>query len=285
VTHIDRINRALEFIEANLDNEIRLDSLAKESALSKYHFHRIFRALIGDPPFKYIEKRRISRAAHDLVHTERRIVDIAFDYGFNSHESFIRAFKKTFRQTPSRFRKTRPTIEYHAKCPVGSLELRLKAGAVRLNPKIWHQPSFLLSGLVYSGRDSKAIYGLWEKFWQALSNAEKKVETATCYGACFHDIDMRNKEVFDYYVGIKVNQLTEVPQGMKTVRLPENSYAVFTHRGPISVIESTYDRIYGNWLPLTNYTPTLDLDIIVVDHRFSAQGADSEVDILIPIQG
>ncbi|MGB5745937.1 MAG: AraC family transcriptional regulator [Desulfobacterales bacterium] len=285
MTHCDRINRALEFIEANLDNEIHLDSLAKESAFSKYHFHRIFRALIGDPPFKYIEKRRISKAAHDLLHSEKRIVDIAFDYGFNSHESFIRAFRKSFHQTPSHFRKTRPTVEFHAKCQLGALELMLKAGAVRLNPRIWHQPSFLLAGLAYSGRDSKAIYGLWEKFWQAASKAGKKVETAACYGACFHDIDMRNREVFDYYVGIKVNQLTEVPKGMKTVRLPENTYALFTHRGPISEIELTYDRIYGNWLPLTNYTPTMDLDIIVVDHRFSVQGTDSEVDILIPIQG
>lgn len=180
MTHCDRINRALEFIEANLDNEIHLDSLAKESAFSKYHFHRIFRALIGDPPFKYIEKRRISKAAHDLLHSEKRIVDIAFDYGFNSHESFIRAFRKSFHQTPSHFRKTRPTVEFHAKCQLGALELMLKAGAVRLNPRIWHQPSFLLAGLAYSGRDSKAIYGLWEKFWQAASKAGKTVETAAC---------------------------------------------------------------------------------------------------------
>ena len=105
VDHIDRINRTIEFIETHLERDLHLDMLAAHCAFSKYHFHRIFKALIGDPPFKYIEKRRLFHAAYDLIHSQKRILDIALEYGFNSHEAFIRSFKKYFSLTPGRFRK------------------------------------------------------------------------------------------------------------------------------------------------------------------------------------
>ena len=113
MTHVERINRVLAYIEANLDQDIHLDLLARRCGLSKYHFHRIFRALVGDAVARYVERRRLSRAACDLLQTNRRIVDIAFDYGFGSHESFARSFKRTHAMTPSRFRRERPSIELH----------------------------------------------------------------------------------------------------------------------------------------------------------------------------
>jgi effector-binding domain-containing protein len=149
--HIERLNNTIEYIEANLDKNIHLELLASKFALSKYHFHRIFKALIGDPPFKYIEKRRLSGAAADLIKTDKRIIDI--------------------------------------------------------------------------------------------------------------------------------------PKDMQSINIPESTYAVFKHKGPVSEIEQTYDRIYGSWFPLTGNIPTMDLDIIVIDHRFKRQSNDSVLDILIPIKG
>ena len=81
--HIDRLNNTIEYIEANLDKNIHLELLASEFALSKYHFHRIFKALIGDPPFRYNKKKRLSGAVEDLIETNKQIIDIAFGYGFN----------------------------------------------------------------------------------------------------------------------------------------------------------------------------------------------------------
>jgi len=75
------------------------------------------------------------------------------------------------------------------------------------------------------------------------------------------------------------------PKEMQTVNIPQNTYAKFTHKGAITEIERTFDLIYGNWLPLSTYSPILDLDIIVVDDRFKGLSPDNEIDILIPIQG
>ena len=283
--HIDRLNYTIEYIEANLDKDIHLEFLASKFALSKYHFHRIFKALIGDPPFRYIEKRRLSGAATELIETNRRIIDIAFDYGFNSHESFIRSFKKKYSLTPSQFRKTKPDFRFHEKCPIGSIELKLEKGKVKLNPDILHKSSFSIAGLTYSGHDTNEIFDLWQTFWLMVQEGKIILDNRGCLGACLHDIDMRNNEVFVYYAGVEQNQSLDIPKAMQSATIPGSTYAVFKHKGPISEIEQTYDRIYGSWFPRTGNTPTMDLDIIVIDHRFKRQSKNSVIDILIPIQG
>ena len=283
--HIDRLNNTIEYIEANLDKNIHLEFLAGKFALSKYHFHRIFKALIGDPPFRYIEKRRLSGAATELIETNRRIIDIAFDYGFNSHESFIRSFKKKYSLTPSQFRKTKPDFRFHEKCPIGSIELKLEKGKVKLNPDILHKSSFSIAGLTYSGHDTNEIFDLWQTFWLMVQEGKIILDNRGCLGACLHDIDMRNNEVFVYYAGVEQNQSLDIPKAMQSATIPGSTYAVFKHKGPISEIEQTYDRIYGSWFPRTGNTPTMDLDIIVIDHRFKRQSKNSVIDILIPIQG
>jgi len=283
--HIERLNRTIEYIEANLDKDIHLEFLARKFALSKYHFHRIFRALIGDPPSRYIEKRRLSSAAADLISSNKRIIDIAFDYGFNSHESFIRSFKKQYSHTPSQFRKKKPNTRFYAKCSIGSIELNLQKGKVKLKPNIFHKSSFSIAGLTYSGHDTNEIFNLWQAFWPMVQEGKIIPDSSGCLGVCLHDIDMRNKEVFVYYAGIEIDRTFRIPKELKSVNIPESTYAVFKHNGPISEIDQTYDRIYGSWIPLTGNIPTMDLDIIVVDQRFESQSYNSGIDILIPIQG
>ena len=283
--HIDRLNNTIEYIEANLDKKIHLELLASKFALSKYHFHRIFKALVGDPPFRYIEKRRLSGAAIELIETNKRIIDIAFDYGFNSHESFIRSFKKKYSLTPSQFRIIKPDFRFYEKCPIGSIELKLQKGKVKLKPEILHKSSFSIAGLTYSGHDTNEIFELWQTFWLMVQEGKIILDNKGCLGVCLHDIDMRNSEVFVYYAGIEKNQSFDIPKAMQTVTILGSTYAVFKHKGPISEIEQTYDRIYGSWFPSTGNTPTMDLDIIVIDHRFKRHSKNSVIDILIPIEG
>ena len=161
----------------------------------------------------------------------------------------------------------------------------MKKGKVRLKPDILHKSSFSIAGLIYSGRDTNEIFNLWQAFWLMVQKGKIVLENSRCVGACLHDIDMRNNEIFVYYAGIEIDRVFHIPKEMKSVNIPECTYAVFKHKGPISEIEQTYDRIYGSWIPLTGNIPTMDLDIIVVDQRFKSQSNNSVIDILIPIQG
>jgi len=283
LNHIDRINLLLEYIEAHLDTNLDLAMLAAKCALSKYHFHRIFKALLGEQPIKYVEGRRLARAAHELLNTDRRIVDIAFDFGFGSHESFTRAFKKRFLFTPSKFRKIKPDIRLEKKGKIGNLDLRLSHGKAKPNPTIIHKPAFSIAGLMYSGRNTSAVYQLWERFWKMDRAGSITADKQELLGICLHDIDMRNNEVFEYYAGFEISDSIHIPKIFKTIHIPEYDYAVFTHKGPVGNIETTYDLIYGNWLPRSEYTPTMDLDVSAVDIRFSGNNEKSEMDILIPI--
>ena len=93
-------------IQQNLDRELPLEELARESYFSEYHFHRIFRAVVGEPLMEYIRRLRLERAASHLKHTRNSITHIAFDAGYQTHEAFTRAFKAAFGCSPSSFRSS-----------------------------------------------------------------------------------------------------------------------------------------------------------------------------------
>ncbi|WDV44871.1 AraC family transcriptional regulator [Clostridiaceae bacterium M8S5] len=103
--YYSRIQKTLEYIESNIKDEISLDKLAQMCFYSSHHFHRIFQSIVGIPISDYIRKRKLAVIANEIIETDKKILDIATEYGFNSHETFTRAFKRTFDITPTAYRK------------------------------------------------------------------------------------------------------------------------------------------------------------------------------------
>lgn len=99
------VENAINYIRDNIYDEITLDDLAKEAALSKYHFSRIFKKETGFSPLEYVSNTKINLAKTILITTKRKIVDIALDLGFSSESSFINAFKSRTGFSPNGFRK------------------------------------------------------------------------------------------------------------------------------------------------------------------------------------
>jgi AraC family transcriptional regulator len=107
--YIGRINKAIAFIEANLDKDLSLDNIAREGSYSPFHFHRIFAAITGETLNAFINRRRIERVASALMKDKRTpITELAAEYGFNSPPSFTRSFKKFYGISPSQFRENCP---------------------------------------------------------------------------------------------------------------------------------------------------------------------------------
>jgi len=94
-----------ESIKQNQNEEITLDEIAKQFYISKYYFHRLFHSATGEPFAKFIKRRRLLFASHEIISTDKDLIDIAYDYGFNSQDVFIRGFKQLFGYTPGYFRK------------------------------------------------------------------------------------------------------------------------------------------------------------------------------------
>lgn len=104
--YIDRVGFALHYIEEHLSEELALEDIAFQAHSSLFWFHRVFASLLGDSLGEYLRKRRLNRAAEELVTSKQRIIEIAFKYGFSSHEAFTRAFSRYFGITPSQYRKS-----------------------------------------------------------------------------------------------------------------------------------------------------------------------------------
>jgi len=105
------IKKSIEYIENNLNKKIQLEELADKAFLSKYHFHRVFHSVVGEPVAEYIRRKRLEEAANELLTTENKIIDIALKYQFSNHESFTKAFKRLYGIPPKEFRKNKMNLK------------------------------------------------------------------------------------------------------------------------------------------------------------------------------
>ena len=104
--HIQRVNIALHYIEQHLESDLSLEQISEIAHYSPYHFHRLFKTFAGETLNHYIARKRVEKASADLLHREHlTISELSTRYGFTSHSSFTRAFKKFYGMSPSDFRR------------------------------------------------------------------------------------------------------------------------------------------------------------------------------------
>jgi AraC family transcriptional regulator len=100
-----RLSRVLDYIEANLEDDLTLDNLASIACLSRFHFARAFNAAIGQPPHRYVSAKRLERAKALLIRGDQTLVDIALALNFSCQANFTRAFRQVTGQTPGQYRR------------------------------------------------------------------------------------------------------------------------------------------------------------------------------------
>lgn len=103
--HIHSIQSSINYIEENLNSSITVKELAEKSFFSKFYYQRIFSSVVGESVMEHVRRRRLSLAAQELISSNKNIIDITYDYGFNSQDTFIRAFKRLYGITPGQYRK------------------------------------------------------------------------------------------------------------------------------------------------------------------------------------
>jgi AraC family transcriptional regulator len=292
--YIGRMNRAIEFIERNIKEDISLDMIANEVSLSPYHFHRVFSALAGEPIGAYVRRRRLTLASRDLIETDIRIIDIAVDYLFESQESFSRSFKKMFGVTPGKFRQSRTGLTYIERQKLTPTTLQHRNGGITMQPEMKHNKSFTVVGMrcATTLNDNK-IPELWSSFTARIGEV-RHVKGSTAYGICENTgIDQplatfTRDTIFHETVGLEVTSAAptdDIPEGMVSHTVKEGDYAVFTHKGKLDRLRDTYDYIYGVWFPQSEFELNDCDDFEKYDDRFlGPDNENSQLEIWVPIK-
>lgn len=289
--HEQRVVNALKAIEDGLRGKLELARIAEQACFSPFHFHRVFSALVGEPPAAYVRRRRLTRAGDCLLNTKTKIIDIALDWQFQSPEAFARAFARQFGFTPSRYRRLGCRRDMLCREPVTERELRHRMkGDITMTPKFVEKQEIKLVGMQVRHTLKNPRYtALWGKFMprqgeiaDALSPAGYEVccaEPGTNYA------DFNENTEFSTMAAVAVKDFSRVPAGMVTRVLPAGKYAVFTHKGPMSAMKMTYGYIFGVWAVSGRCELAHADDFALYDERFkSPESPDNEVDIYIPVK-
>ncbi len=290
MNYLDHIQRGVDYIEDKLGLPIAIGAVAQASGMSQWHFQRMFKGLTGDTVKDYIRARRLARALDLLLNTDRRIIDIAVDADFDSQESFTRAFKAAFDDTPARYRKAGKKRPFPAKAKFDRDYLAHLNRGIGTEPEIYAQRAMRLVGMrtTFFGADSEKnnlaerLPPLWQRFLARLSEIQDTVG-GTCYGVVRQL--QENSDELEYFCAIEVNPaaISAAPAGMLAFTTPAATYARFAHRGAVKLIDGTVNYIYSTWLPRSGRKHSLAADLEFYGAAYSPSSDQSLMHYAIPL--
>ncbi|MEZ7890621.1 MAG: AraC family transcriptional regulator [Candidatus Wallbacteria bacterium] len=288
--YFEIIKESVEFIERNLENDLQPKDIAEHIGFSYYHFHRIFKAMLGNSVMEYVRKRRLTCAAHRLISSNERIIDTAVNYHFQSHENFTKAFKKMFGINPAECRRENYNLTFFEMPEVSVNRLREISGNITMKPQIVTRGSFKLAGMrCQSELKNNIIPEFFTKFQASSKEIKNQVNENAfyllCECLCFNSPDSVSETKFVGFMSREVSEINNLPAGITSKTLPAQKYAVFMHTGEAGKLSLTYDYIYKTWLPNSNYELATLEDFEYYDGRFTGiNDPDSKIEIFIPIK-
>ena len=259
---IERMQEVLRAIDDRLTEGLNAETLARIAGFSTYHFCRMFQWHVGYSVMEYVRLRRLAFAASELS-SGRKLIDIAMEFGFETHSGFSKAFKRHYGVSPERFR----LHAQQSKPPLPDL-LRMNEyliGGVVMEPKFVTLPAVRIAGYAIEstnsdGENNREIPAFWTAY--LTDGRMERLHGSDClkkhdeYGACFA-IDPENGR-FTYVIGVEVRDGAEIPDAFHTCDIPPATYAVFATppcpKAEFSQnIQGTWQYIMNDWFPSSGY--------------------------------
>jgi AraC family transcriptional regulator len=256
------IQKVLKYIDVNLKSLLGADELASVAGFSTYHFYRVFQWHVGYSVMEYVRLRRLAFAASELS-SGRKIIDIAMDYGFETHSGFSKAFKHHYGVPPETYR-----IRANASKPPLPDILQMNnysIGGIIMEPKFIAREAITIAGyeLKTKNRDGHNFNEI-PAFWQAYCSDGRMdklhgadfVKNHAEYGACFLECPETGK--LSYVIGVEVKEGAKIPGEFHIRELPPATYAVFSvpqcadDKFTLN-IQGTWQYAYGEWFPSSGY--------------------------------
>lgn len=250
----ERMKTALDYLEAHLEKDLDINDAARLACCSPFHFQRMFHILTGFTVVEYVRNRRLTLAAQELAMGNARVFDVALKYGYDTPESFSKAFRRLHGVNPSTARgsgvnlKAFPRISFH---------LSIK-GDKDMDYKIVEKEAFTIVGKkIRMTTKDKQNLRLIPEFWTECHQKGICCELAAhagklgLLGVCM-DFNPDTEEL-TYMIGIEKPQ-SKALTGFEEKEIPASTWAVFESIGPMPhAIQRVWDRIFSEWFPATGY--------------------------------
>ena len=256
---IEQLNRAIEYIELNLTDAEALSAVANVTSYSPYHFQRLFNYLTDMPLSEYIRKRKMSVAVVDLQKGDK-VIDVSVKYGYNSADSFTRAFERQHGITPSMVRQDGVKFQIY---PPLTFQIQIK-GVQKMTCKIESKSAFEMFG-VYGeiSSDMEKAFEEVPKFRVSCDedgsvdemNELLGVEPCTMLHAALYD---HREASFKYMICQFTPEGVKIPERYSRLQVPAMTWAIFSVDD--CEMQAMWRRIYTEWLPTSGYNPVGDIN-------------------------
>ena len=225
---IQNMNKALAYIEENLGDEIDFQQVARIACCSEHQFNRMFAFLSGTGLSEYIRNRRLSLAAMELQSTAAKVIDVALKYGYNSPDSFSRAFQNMHGLAPSLVHASGSLLTAY---PPMTFQLTIKGGAA-MNFHFVEKEAFKIVGIKETVDTADGNFH--PEIWNELENDELFEQLNQFSNTNFHGVMHVNTNITknsrDYYISVATTK--EATQEFTTFDVPAATWAVFKTSGP-----------------------------------------------------
>jgi AraC family transcriptional regulator len=292
---LDLIKRAIDFIESKLTNPIAVEDVcAAVTNTSPWQFQRLFRLYTADSIGSYLRSRRLTSAAIDLLnHPQRRILDVAVEHQFGSHEAFTRSFKKMFEVTPGDVQSFKAEIRLKQKIKLSDNQLSHNLKGIQRVPVLVEFPTRAYVGMEIQipspFTDDFGYIDLVTEMWLNFNPRRKEVshrKKGKGYALVRSPSGMMIEDTLPYVASVEIDLKSPepLPPGMKRFDMNQQLYACFETHGVADTTRMSLDYIYGFWLPQSGYKRATGFDMKIFDFRMRLDRPDSISTYCIPVQ-
>ena len=240
---VESLNEAVRHIERNLLDGVDGEAAARHVHLSRFYLDRAFAILTGLTIAEYIRARRLSLAGQELLAGRAKVIDLAYRYGYDTPESFTKAFTRFHGVSPAAARK--PGAALRCQNPL-TIKIKME-GATIMNYQIEKMEAFSVVGKVRAFRNDSAFREI-PGFWDEYFGAGYHETVCPAYGVCFDPCD--GGGTFDYLIGDNIESGAAAPEGFVKREIPAYTWARFSCAGPMpEALQRVNRQIYTEWLP------------------------------------
>jgi AraC family transcriptional regulator len=242
-SYLESINKAIAFIESNSTTDIQLKDIAIQANLSQYHFHRVFKSLTGNTTKDFLTRLRLEKAALKLKHSQNDIGQIAFDCGYQNHETFTRAFKDYFGLSPLEYRNSIAELTTKKQNEYGQTNIDLNALNIQ-GPIIKTIPDLHLAYIRHTGSYDKVGSSFQKLMFWAATHLVLKLKPVTI-GIVHDNPDLTAEQHIRFDACILLTKEIKPIGEIGYKKIEGGKFAVFTYKGAYEGFYPVYDFIYN----------------------------------------